>query len=727
MKDIIVIPTYNEKENIKNIIGRVTELYPDKEIFVVDDNSPDGTRAIVLEMASTNSHIKLFTRSEKTGLGDAYKFIHEKIQKMSDVRYVVTMDADGSHDPASIKSLFEVLEKYDFAVGSRYVRGGKVTGWDRKRLALSYFGNIYSNLITGSPVKDGTAGFVAFRADALRSIDLKEISSAGYSYQIEFKGAMLKAGKTFKEVPITFSERQVGKSKMSGHIIFEGILMPWKILRKNKKMLKERLRQIAVVVVFLAAIFLGTFRITESPPVWYDEGIYMQSAANFLVHGTLGLQFSPEVITPVWRITVSYPLFYPLAAWFKVFGINIVAARFFMVSVMLLFLFVSYRLVKKIYGGGAALCALILLATFSPLYGNGKSVLGEVPGLLYLVAGLLFLNISKSSKGKKDFWLVLSGISVGLSAVTKPIFIVLVPAFILGLLLEWKRGVLRLRDIFLSLVSVALPFLAWLLIQFQKSDSLSSVMRFYVNPYQVTSLSVLILQNLKTFFTSATPLYLLIMMVVWTIALILRYFKKIKIPSEEIISFIFCGLIIAAYLRIAGLYRYIFPAQIVAIIYFASSLQFITTWFSEKFGGKFSIKKYSNVLFIAPIAGLVLFGMYGLLFNSWVADSYGSHKTAFWEEYFDKISKVSPGEIFFFYNVPEVTVFSKNKNYYQFVEPNNGGPFSTKELVAIENGVPDKVIIQTVALPNISSKLKKYYRPFEDVYKYTIFEKIPKK
>jgi len=724
MKDIIIIPTYNEKENIRKILEHVGGLYPEMEIWIVDDSSPDGTQSIVSEMMEKNTRIKLFVRSLKTGLGDAYKYILSHVQSKNDVRHIVTMDADGSHDPASVRLLIEALTHHDLAIGSRYVRGGKVVGWDFKRLVLSYFGNIYSRFVTGLPVRDSTAGFVAFRFDALRTVDLGAISSAGYSYQIEFKGAMVKQGKTFREIPITFTERQMGKSKMSGHIILEGLLMPWRILAKDRTAMWRRIGNIAAGVVFLAALFFATFHLTESPSVWYDEGIYIQSAVNALEYKQVGFQFSPNVITHVSRVSVSYPFIYPLALWFKIFGTSIFSARLFMVLILMSFLLVTYLLTRRLYGNFVALGTLLLLATFPPLYGNGKSVLGEVPGLLYLSLSLLCFNVFRSNSTKKDVWLVFAGLFLGLAVVIKTIFIVLVPSIAVLLFFEWKRSSMRLREIIILALSVALPFLAWLIIQFQASDSFSSIVGFYVNPYQVKNLTEVIVENIKNFIFSATPLYLLAMMMVWLAALILRSLRKILIPSEEIMSFVFCCLIIVAYLRIAGWYRYIFPAQIVAIIYFVSSLKYLADWFCGRHNRKFSVlSKHTNTYIFVLVLTIAIFGVYGVIFNSWVADSYMSHKTAFWQEYFKKIPS---NQSFFFYNVPEVAIFSQNRNYYQFIEP-TGGPFSVKELEAIDNGVIDKIIVKTDALVDISSRLKKYYHPDQEVYKYTILNKNTKR
>lgn len=261
MKDVIIIPTYNERENIREILSQVTILYPKIFVWVVDDNSPDGTGSIVRKFSTKNNNVRLFVRKEKTGLGDAYKYIHKQIQGRNDIRNVVTMDADGSHDPEDIKKMISKLDKFDLVIGSRYTIGGKIEGWDKKRFLLSYFGNIYNRIITGLPVRDGTAGFVAFRSDALRKIDLLSISSEGYSYQIEFKNALIEKGCKYLELPIVFSERQLGKSKMSANIIFEGLLMPWKILIKNKVMKKKRFLQICILVLFLISLFIATYKL----------------------------------------------------------------------------------------------------------------------------------------------------------------------------------------------------------------------------------------------------------------------------------------------------------------------------------------------------------------------------------------------------------------------------------------------------------------------------------
>jgi dolichol-phosphate mannosyltransferase len=235
MNNIVVIPTYNERDTIGEMIERIRSLHADLGIWVVDDNSPDGTAELVSAYAQKDPLIRLIVRGKKTGLGDAYKDVLGRLQEESGVQKILTMDADGSHDPVYIKGLLDALDQHDFSVGSRYVRGGKIAGWGWLRNSLSRGGNTYVRTLIGSPINDLTSGFVAFRADALKRLVMSDIPSSGYSYQMEFKERLMRRGCTFKEVPIIFVDRKVGSSKMSGKIVLEGILTPWRILLSKMK------------------------------------------------------------------------------------------------------------------------------------------------------------------------------------------------------------------------------------------------------------------------------------------------------------------------------------------------------------------------------------------------------------------------------------------------------------------------------------------------------------
>jgi dolichol-phosphate mannosyltransferase len=235
MKHIVVIPTYNERDTIGEMIGRIRALHDDVVIMVVDDNSPDGTADVVREHAKKDSLVRLVVRERKTGLGDAYKDVLSRLQEEEGIEKILTMDADGSHDPVYVKELLDALDHHDFSVGSRYVPGGNTAGWGWFRNLISRGGNTYVRMLIGSPVHDLTSGFVGFRADVLRKLEVNDIPSSGYSYQMEFKDRLVRNGHTFKEIPIVFVDREVGNSKMSGKIVLEGILTPWRILFSKLK------------------------------------------------------------------------------------------------------------------------------------------------------------------------------------------------------------------------------------------------------------------------------------------------------------------------------------------------------------------------------------------------------------------------------------------------------------------------------------------------------------
>ena len=232
MKAIVIIPTYNEISNIKKMIPELLETYPALDILVVDDNSPDGTADAVDEIGKKNSRVKIIKRKGKMGLGTAYvdgfKFI-----LANGYDCAVQMDADFSHDPKEIKNFLEKILEYDLIIGSRYINGVRVINWPIRRLLLSYFANLYSRIITGMPVKDGTGGFKCFRRKVLESINLDGIHSNGYSFQIEMNFKAWKKGFKLIEIPITFVDRVHGTSKMSKKIVREAVIMVWKLRMKS--------------------------------------------------------------------------------------------------------------------------------------------------------------------------------------------------------------------------------------------------------------------------------------------------------------------------------------------------------------------------------------------------------------------------------------------------------------------------------------------------------------
>ncbi|MFY8160672.1 MAG: polyprenol monophosphomannose synthase [Candidatus Kapaibacteriota bacterium] len=228
MKSIVVTPTYNEKDNITNIIDAVLNSVDGIHILVVDDNSPDGTSDIVKELQKHNDRIHLLSRPGKMGLGTAYcdgfRYCLDK-----GFEAIFEMDADFSHDPKELPNFLKELENYDLVLGSRYIKGVNVVNWPLSRLMLSYGANMYSQIITGMPIKDATGGFKCFRAEALKKIDLTKIHSNGYGFQIEMTYRLWKKGARIKEIPIIFIDRMNGVSKMNKKIVYEAIFLVWKL------------------------------------------------------------------------------------------------------------------------------------------------------------------------------------------------------------------------------------------------------------------------------------------------------------------------------------------------------------------------------------------------------------------------------------------------------------------------------------------------------------------
>ncbi len=239
MEKIVIIPTYNEKDNIANILHAIFSLNQDFHVLVIDDGSPDGTAAIVKDLQEVYPGILfLEERFGKLGLGTAY--IHGfKWGIDHEYEYIFEMDADFSHNPKDLQRLYLACKKdgADVAVGSRYVPGGKVDNWPWDRRFYSKGGALYTRIITWMPVHDPTAGFVCYKKDVLQTINLSEIKFVGYAFQIEMKFAAWKLGFKIKEVPITFIDRQLGTSKMNKGILKEGVLgvlkIQWQSLFKN--------------------------------------------------------------------------------------------------------------------------------------------------------------------------------------------------------------------------------------------------------------------------------------------------------------------------------------------------------------------------------------------------------------------------------------------------------------------------------------------------------------
>jgi dolichol-phosphate mannosyltransferase len=226
---LIVIPTYNEREILPDIVPAVRAAVPSATVLIVDDNSPDGTGALADQLAARDSQVEVMHRSAKEGLGAAYLAAYKQaLGSPRGWQRIVQMDADFSHDPHDVPRLLRALDEgADVAIGSRYTAGGGTEGWGVGRKIISRGGGLYARLILGVGIKDLTAGFKAWRADTLRALDLGAVSAHGYGFQIEMTYRAICGGFRTVEVPINFVDRRIGQSKMSGNIVLEAVTLVW--------------------------------------------------------------------------------------------------------------------------------------------------------------------------------------------------------------------------------------------------------------------------------------------------------------------------------------------------------------------------------------------------------------------------------------------------------------------------------------------------------------------
>ena len=228
MKILVISPTYNEKKNISHLIENIFSLNISIDLLIIDDNSPDGTADVVKNKMKKNNRIYLITREGKEGLGTAY-CAGFKYALQNNYDLIIQIDADLSHNPVDIIRLIEKAKTHDLVIGSRYITGVNVINWPMRRLLLSYCANWYARNLTRVPIKDITGGFKCFRRNVLEAIDLDSICSEGYSFQIEINFLTHNKGFNIKEIPIIFTDRTVGESKMNRQIMYEAVFIVWQL------------------------------------------------------------------------------------------------------------------------------------------------------------------------------------------------------------------------------------------------------------------------------------------------------------------------------------------------------------------------------------------------------------------------------------------------------------------------------------------------------------------
>jgi len=239
-RSVVVIPTYNEREMLPRTLHAVLTLPGAWRVLVVDDHSPDGTGDLADELAQQDSRISVLHRRVREGLGPAYLAGFREALDLSDADFIFEMDADFSHDPTDLPRLLEATREADLVIGSRWIPGGKTEGWSLRRCLLSRWGNAYIRFMLRMPVRDATAGFRCWRRNALEAIDPGAVTSRGYGFQIEMTYRAIRAGYRVVEVPICFTERRAGQSKLSGSIVREALMLPWRLRKLGRALVDAR-------------------------------------------------------------------------------------------------------------------------------------------------------------------------------------------------------------------------------------------------------------------------------------------------------------------------------------------------------------------------------------------------------------------------------------------------------------------------------------------------------
>lgn len=433
----------------------------------------------------------------------------------------------------------------------------------------------------------------------------------------------------------------------------------------------------AIVLLACAAmaltVFLASYKLTESPPTWLDEGIITQVAMNAARHEPRAvLQTAPAHLVSAGYVSTSYPVTYPIAASFALFGVGLLQAREVMVLFLIGFVLLVYAYLKREMSPWQALAGLFLIASFAPLYGNGKNVLGEVPGLFFLLLLLLWIKrIEARETTYLDF--MGAGLMLGLVVVTKPIFLLLLP--VIGIVFLFSLRLCTAQKAAAAIAGFIAPVWLWLIVQFN-GETLGGMLAIYANPHG-NDLASSVAHNALGFVTQPQPLYAALLLGAWLLSLGTRLRRKQSISRAEYIAIGFTTLVYLAYLRGAEYYRYFFLGEVFALMYLPKALG--TLWH----------KKVPAYLLAVSLSLLVSFQIYQSFFSSWVAEHYASHRSR-------DLGALTAGlgaKSVFIYQAPEAVLFlPKNTAYYQYIDITPAIKVGRDYLPLITRGVPDVII-----------------------------------
>lgn len=468
-------------------------------------------------------------------------------------------------------------------------------------------------------------------------------------------------------------------------------------------------KQIPLFFIIVITLFFSTYKLTESPKTWMDEGIIIQVSKNISDYGKHALQIGPNEFVSAGIVSTGYPVTYPISLSFDIFGAGILQARIVMVLFILLLIIFSFYYLKNNYGPEVAFLGSILLATFSPIYGHGKNVLGEIPGMVFFMGSLLFFDKIQKNPSNILSYLFL-GLFLGLTFSTKSIFVLLLPALFATFLWQVYKGLfVWTKNYIYTFLFFLLVFTVWIFVQFE-GDSLSNILTIYSNPHSVPLLES-IQKNVKLFFTDLQPIYYLCVIIIWSLSFILRLYRKEKINPSEFFSIFFSILVFLAFFRTIGYYRYFFISQFLSLVFLVPSLRYL-----------FNDNIVKKIIFFG-IALLACFHAYQTLFNSWVATYYSSTKT---QVIYENIDKIDYSGKVIFYQTPELVVFSQYKDYYQYINIAELIKIGEDNAMKVKDGFFDTIIINSTTYSSQPEKFSIY----EEVYsfdQYMVLNRIENK
>lgn len=469
--------------------------------------------------------------------------------------------------------------------------------------------------------------------------------------------------------------------------------------------------------ILIAVPAIGLWNFQTSPGFWFDEGIIAQAAKNIAERGIYGIQVAPEQFyTDNFWITTSYSLIFPVALFIKIFGASVWSARMASLLYLTFFVFISYFFIKKLYGFKIAVLSSSLLATFSPLYGNGKAVLGEVPGLFWLIFGALAYLAYQDNKERK--FLFLSTLFWGIGASTKPYYLLFGLSVLFILIFLWLvQKTVNLKTVILFCVIFSLPIFLWLYLSFDFSSwhKFQDTFSFFLNSYGASSFEPL--KNLLRFVTESTPIHFTFLIIFIFAALFMQKGGLLNTPSVVTGFLIFIFVSFLWYLKTPGWYRYFFSIHVLAILFFPASL----TAVAERAGVFFKKEKIVKTLGEAIIGALIIFqaGFLVINYNQFYNDSLLRFK-----EYAEK--NIPENSSVFIVNLPEAAFLLNYKNLYQyiFINENLAIKSDIKEYPTdyiIANSSDDKFIFENKNLIDfeyvLEQKIGRYAVYKKNIYK----------